>query len=65
MIKKIGNVLGRLSADVEHVANQFMEGYKDGYSNAKQRNQQFSEGCEQGSGNPEAHCDPRETLCLV
>ena len=63
MIKKIGNVIGRLSADVEYVANQFMEGYKDGYSNTKQRNQQLSEGCKQGSQDSEADCDPRETLC--
>ena len=63
MIKTLGNVIGRLSADVEYVANQFMEGYKDGYSNAKQRNQQLSEGCEQGSQDSEAGCDPRETLC--
>lgn len=63
MIKTLGNVIGRLSADVEYVTNQFMEGYKDGYSNARKRNQQLSEGCEQGSEDSEASCDPKETLC--
>ena len=63
MIKTLGNMIGRLSADVEYVANQFMEGYKDGYSNTKRRNQQLSEECKQRSENSEADCDPRETLC--
>lgn len=39
MIKVMGYIVGRMSADIRYVANQFMEGYRDGYSDAKQRNQ--------------------------